>query len=90
MDTRRRAGLPSQLGLRRDETARQANRHECCRASVSDADSETTDSTDATDWGAHAARVLVGKPGRSFTCVTAAARRNNLLFNHEFTRMNAN
>jgi hypothetical protein len=27
-------------------------------------------------WGAHAARVLVGKPGRSFTRVTAAARRN--------------
>jgi hypothetical protein len=29
-------------------------------------------------WGAHAARVLVGKPGRSFTRVTAAARRNEL------------
>jgi len=34
----------------------------------------------AENWGAHAPRVLVGKPGRSFTRVTAAASRNELWF----------
>ena len=30
-------------------------------------------------WGAHASSVVVGKPGRSFTRVTAASCRNELL-----------
>ena len=36
---------------------------------------ETTDYTDATDvrLGVHAARVLIGKPGRCFASVAAAA-----------------